>query len=69
MAQTQAAAIGDFDIDVAETFSLNFQTLLDLLTSVDNRESERPRARGSISFGLINTVTNIRLESFQLASG
>jgi hypothetical protein len=51
----------------AETFS--FQTVLDLLTSVDNRQSERASARGSISFGLINTVTNILLDSFQLASG
>jgi hypothetical protein len=69
LAQTQAAAIGDFAIDAAETFSFNFQTVLDLLTSVDNRQSERSSARGSISCGLINTVTNIRLESFQLASG
>ncbi len=69
LAQTQAAAIGDFAIDAAETFSFNFQTVLDLLTSVDNRESQRASARGSISFGLINTVTNLRLESFQLASG
>jgi hypothetical protein len=69
LAQTQAAAIGDFAIDAAETFSFNFQTLLDFLTSVDNRKSERSSARGSISFGLINTVTNIRLDSFQLASG
>lgn len=69
LAQTQAAAIGDFAIDAAETFSFNFQTVLDLLTSVDNDQSERSSARGSISFGLINTVTNIRLDSFQLASG
>ncbi len=68
LAQTQAAAIGDFAIDAAETFSFNFQTVLDLLTSVDNRQSERSSARGSISFGLINTVTNILLDSFQLAS-
>jgi hypothetical protein len=69
LAQTQAAAIGDFAIDAAETFSFKFQTVLALLTSVDNRQSERSSARGSRSFGLINTVTNIRLDSFQLASG
>ena len=68
LAQTQVAAIGDFDIDAAETFSFHFPTVLDLLTSVNNRQSERSSARGSISFGLINTVTNIRLDSFQLAS-
>lgn len=69
LAQTQAAVIGDFEIDAAETFPLNFQTVLDFLTSVDNRQSERARARDSISFSLINTVTNILLDSFQVASG
>ena len=69
LAQSQAAVIGDFDIDAEETFSFNFQTVLALLTSVDNRQSERGSARGSISFWLINTVTNILLDSFQLASG
>jgi hypothetical protein len=69
LAQSQATVIGDFDIDAAETFSFNFQTILHLLTSVDNRQSERASASGSISFWLINTVTNILLDSFQLASG
>jgi hypothetical protein len=69
LAQSQAIVIGDFDIDAQETFSFNFQTLLKLLTSVDNRQFERASASVSISFGLINTVTNILLDSFQLASG
>ena len=69
LAQTQAIVIGDFDIAPAETFSFNFHTVLDLFTSVDNRQSERASARASISFGLINTVTNILLDSFQLVSG
>ncbi|MEG4203098.1 PEP-CTERM sorting domain-containing protein [Microcoleus sp. Pol7_A1] len=69
LAQSQAAVLGDFDIDAEETFSFNFQTFLYLLTSVDNRQSERASANGSISFWLINTVTNILLDSFQLASG
>ncbi len=69
LAQSQATVIGDFDIDTAETFSFNFQTILHLLTSVDNRQTERASASGSISFWLINTVTNILLDSFQLASG
>uniref|UniRef100_UPI00187E0053 PEP-CTERM sorting domain-containing protein n=1 Tax=Microcoleus sp. LEGE 07076 TaxID=915322 RepID=UPI00187E0053 len=68
-AQSQATVIGDFEIDAKETFSFNFQTLLNLVTSVDNRQAERASARGSIFFGLINTVTNILLDSFQLASG
>jgi hypothetical protein len=68
-AKTQAIVLGDFDINAAETFSFNLRTVLDLVTSVDNRESERARARGSISFSLINTVTNILFDSFQIASG
>jgi hypothetical protein len=69
LAQTQAIVIGDFDIDPEETFSFNFQTVLDLFTSVDNRQSERASAKASISFGLINTVSNMLLDSFQLVSG
>ncbi|MEG4817294.1 PEP-CTERM sorting domain-containing protein [Microcoleus sp. K5-D4] len=69
LAQSQAAVIGDFFIDAEETFSFNFQTFLALLTSVDNPQSERARANGSISFWVINTVTNILLDSFQFASG
>ena len=68
-AKTQAIVLGDFDINAAETFSFNLRTILDLVTSVDNRESERASARGSISFSLINTVTNILLDSFEIASG
>ncbi|MEG4035935.1 PEP-CTERM sorting domain-containing protein [Microcoleus sp. w1-18aA5] len=66
-AQSQAAVIGDFFIDAEETFSFTFQTFLALLTSVDNPQSERARAGGSISFWVINTVTNILLDSFQFA--
>lgn len=69
LAQTQAIVIGDFNIDTAETFSFNFHTVLEFLTSVDNRQSERASASVSISFGLINTITNILLDSFQLVSG
>ena len=61
--------IGDFDIDAGETFSFNFHTVLDLLTSVYNRQSERASASVSIYFGLIDTVNNLLLDSFQLASG
>jgi hypothetical protein len=68
-AQIEAAVIGDFAIDAGETFSFNFQTLLDLLISVDNSQSERGSTSGSISLSLINTVTNILLDSFQLTSG
>jgi hypothetical protein len=68
-AKTQAIVLGDFDINAAETFSFNLQTILDLVTSVDNRESERASARGSISFSLINTVTNILFDSLEIASG
>lgn len=69
LAQSQAIVIGDFDIDAQETFSFHFQTVLDLLTSVDNRQSERASASVSIYFGLIDIITNILLDSFELASG
>ena len=69
LAQSQATVIGDFFIDSEETFSFSFQTFLALLTSVDNPQSERARANGSISFWVINTVTNILLDSFQFAIG
>lgn len=68
LAQSQATVIGDFDIDAQETFFFNFQTVLNLLTSVENRQSERASASGSLSFWLIDTIANILLDSFQLAS-
>lgn len=69
LAQSQATVLGDFFIDSEETFSFTFQTFLALLTSVDNPQSERASATGSISFWLINTVTNLLLDSFEIASG
>ena len=69
LAKTQGTVLGDFDINAAETFSFKLRTILDLVTSVNNRESERASARGSISFSLINTVTNILFDSFEIASG
>ena len=68
LAESQATVIGDFDIDAQETFSFNFQAVLNVLTSVDNSQSERARASGNIFFGLINTVTDILLDSFELVS-
>ncbi len=68
LAESQATVIGDFDIDAKETFSFKFQAVLNVLTSVDNTQSERARASGNIFFGLINTVTNILLDSFELVS-
>lgn len=69
LAQSQAAVIGDFSIKAEETFSFTVQTILHLLTSVSNPQSERASARGSISFALIDTVSNILLESFQFGIG
>ncbi len=68
LAQSQAAILGDFYINAKETFSFNFQTVLHLLTSVDNPQSERARVSGNISFWLIDTIANILLDSFELAS-
>jgi hypothetical protein len=69
LAQSQAAVIGDFSIKAKETFSFTVQTILHLLTSVSNPQSERASAKGSISFSLIDTVSNILLESFQFGIG
>lgn len=69
LAQSQAAVIGDFSINAKETFSFTVQTILHLLTSVSNPQSERASAQGSISFALIDTVSNILLESFQFGIG
>ncbi|MEG3900428.1 PEP-CTERM sorting domain-containing protein [Microcoleus sp. B4-C5] len=69
VAQSQAAVIGDFSINARETFSFTVQTILHLFTSVSNPQSERASALGSISFSLIDTVSNILLESFELGLG
>ncbi|MEP6485863.1 PEP-CTERM sorting domain-containing protein [Microcoleus vaginatus GB2-A3] len=69
LAQSQAAVIGDFSIKAKETFSFTVQTMLHLLTSVSNPQSERASATGSISFALIDTVSNILLDSFQFGIG
>ncbi|MEG4087048.1 PEP-CTERM sorting domain-containing protein [Microcoleus sp. POL10_C6] len=69
LAESQAAVIGDFSIKAEETFSFTVQTILHLLTSVSNPQSEQASAKGSISFALIDTVSNILLESFQFAIG
>ncbi|MEG4058501.1 MULTISPECIES: PEP-CTERM sorting domain-containing protein [unclassified Microcoleus] len=69
LAQSQAAVIGDFSIKAKETFSFTVQTILHLLTSVSNPQSERASATGSISFALIDTVSKILLDSFELGIG
>jgi hypothetical protein len=68
LAKSQASILGDFSIDTKETFSFNFQTVLHFFTSVDNRQSERASARGNISFALLDTVSNILLDSFEIGS-
>ncbi|MEG4290216.1 PEP-CTERM sorting domain-containing protein [Microcoleus sp. C2C3] len=69
LAQSQAIMLGDFNIRAAETFSFISHIVLDLLTSVDNRQSERASASVSISFGLIDSDTNMLLDSWEIASG
>lgn len=69
VAQSQASVIGNFDIGVQETFSFAFQAVLHSLISVDRPESERASTSGQISFWLIDTVTSILLDSFELVSG
>ena len=68
-AKSQASVRGDFSIGAEETFSFAFQAVLHSLISVDRPESERASASGKISFWLIDTVTSILLDSFELVSG
>ncbi len=65
LAQSQASILGDFSIDAKETFSFTFQAILALFTSVDKPPLESAHAYGNISFSLIDTVSNIILDSFQ----
>ncbi|MGL5064349.1 MAG: PEP-CTERM sorting domain-containing protein, partial [Microcoleus sp.] len=67
-ARSQASVIGDFSLDAEETFSFAFQSVLRSLIAVDRPESERAIASGKISFWLIDTVTSILLDSFELVS-
>lgn len=69
LAQSQASVIGDFSLGAEETFSFTFQAILHSLISVDNPESELASASGKISFWVIDTVTSILLDSFELVSG
>ena len=69
LAQSQAAVIGDFSINAKETFSFTVQAILNFFTSVDDRQSERASTKGSISFSLIDTVSNLLLDSFQFGIG
>jgi hypothetical protein len=67
LAQSQASILGDFSIDPKKPFSFTFQTVLNLVTSVDLPQSERASAKGKISFSLIDTVSNILLDSFEIS--
>jgi hypothetical protein len=67
-AQSQASVRGDFSIGAEENFSFAFQAVLHSLISVDNPRSETASARGQISFLLIDAVTSILLDSFELVS-
>lgn len=67
LAESQASVVGDFSINAQQTFSFSFQTVLNLLTSVDNPDSEGASTFGSISFSLIDTVSNVLLDSFEIA--
>jgi hypothetical protein len=69
IAQSEAAVIGDFSIGAEETFSFTFESILYSLISVDRPDSEVASASSKISFWLIDTVTSILLDSFELASG
>lgn len=57
LAQSQAGVIGyDFILGSGETFSFDFQAILDLVTSVDNPQLESTSADGSIVLELYDST-------------
>ncbi|MDF5730845.1 MAG: hypothetical protein PUP92_23230, partial [Rhizonema sp. PD38] len=55
LAETRAKIISNFDVDASKSFSFNFNTTLDLETSVDEPPVENARAIGDIFFLLFDT--------------
>ncbi|MDF5724637.1 MAG: hypothetical protein PUP91_30070, partial [Rhizonema sp. PD37] len=55
LAETRAKIISNFDVDASKPFSFDFNTTLDLETSIDQSPVENARAIGDISFLLFDT--------------
>lgn len=66
--QSFAGVIGyDFLVQPGETFSFDFNGLLDLKTSIDNPTAENATANGLLKFELYDTEGNTLLDSFTIA--
>lgn len=65
--QSFAAVIGyDFLLQSGETFSFDFNGLLDLKTSIDNPTAENATANGLLKFELYDSESNSLLDSFTI---
>ena len=66
--QSFAGVIGyDFLVQPGETFSFDFNGLLDLKTSIDNPTAENATANGLLKFELYDNENNSLLDSFTIA--
>jgi hypothetical protein len=65
--QSFAAVLGyDFLVQPGETFSFDFNGLLNLKTSIDNPKAENATANGLLKFELFDSTTNTVLDSFSI---
>ncbi|KAB8319182.1 PEP-CTERM sorting domain-containing protein [Tolypothrix campylonemoides VB511288] len=65
--QSFAAVLGyDFLVQPGETFSFDFNGLLDLKTSIDNPTTENATANGLLTFELYDSGSNRLLDSFSI---
>lgn len=66
-AKSQAEAKAyNFSVKSGETFSFNWESFLQLETSIDNPGVEKARALGQISFKIFDQDTNKLLDSFKV---
>ncbi|WP_414582137.1 PEP-CTERM sorting domain-containing protein [Scytonema sp. PCC 10023] len=66
--QSFAGVLGyDFLVQPGETFSFDFNGLLDLKTSIDNPTAENATANGLLQFALYDSENNSLLDSFTIA--
>jgi len=70
-ADSFAGVFGNFSINSGETFSFNFNANLNLVTSIDNPQTEFANASGKISFAVYDTSNAdnwVLLDSFNISS-
>jgi hypothetical protein len=66
LAESEVTVIGNFDVDANTPFSFDFQTNLNLKTSIDDPQAENARAVGDITLELLDTASNSTIDFFNL---